>query len=103
MTMTCARMYDVTTQVISSIVTPSVPDMSGSATLTMLESSTAMMVPVSTVPAMIHLCPLARGSPAFVTAAAQNAGASQRANRCMKDECGGTYRSSSASLVIHSL
>src|SRR6476659_1867136 len=44
-------MYAVTTQVISSIVTPSVPDMSGSATFTMLESSPAMIVPVSTVPA----------------------------------------------------
>src|SRR5690348_8195782 len=30
--------------------------MSGSATLTMLESSTAMMVPVMTVPAITHLC-----------------------------------------------
>src|ERR1700731_3479228 len=62
MTITCARMYAVTTHVISSIVTPIVPDMSGSATLTMLESSTAMIVPVSTVPATIHLCGACRGS-----------------------------------------
>src|SRR5690348_9660546 len=55
MMITLARMYAVTTQVICSIVTPSVPLMSGSATLTMLESSTAMTVPVSTVPAITHL------------------------------------------------
>ena len=54
-TITWARMYAVTTHVISSIVTPIVPDMSGSATLTMLESRTAMIVPVRTVPATIHL------------------------------------------------
>ena len=45
----------MTTHVISSIVTPNVPDMSGSAPLTMLESSTAMIVPVSTVPVTTHL------------------------------------------------
>ncbi len=46
MTITCARMYAVTTHVISSSVAPRFPDMSGSATLTMLESSTAMIVAV---------------------------------------------------------
>jgi hypothetical protein len=50
------------------MVTPIVPDMSGNATLTMLESSTAMMVPVSTVPATIHLC---------VVACAEGGGASR--------------------------
>ncbi len=44
------------TQVISSTVAPRVPIMCGSATFTMLESSTAMNVPVSTVPATTHLC-----------------------------------------------
>src|SRR5450830_1645154 len=60
---TLARMYPVTTQVICSIVTPIVPLMVGSATLTMLESSTAMIVPVITEPAMIHLW---TGSPSWV-------------------------------------
>ncbi len=45
--------------------------MSGSATFTMLESSTAMMVPVITVPAITHLCAprpgrAARGGPGGV-------------------------------------
>src|SRR5512140_845253 len=54
MTMTCERMYPVTTQAISSTVTPRVPDIDGSATFTMLESSTAMIVPVRTVSATTH-------------------------------------------------
>jgi hypothetical protein len=49
--------------VICSIVAPSVPLMLGNATFTMVVSSTAMIVPVITEPAMSHLC---AGSPSFV-------------------------------------
>src|SRR6266704_174157 len=45
----------VTTHVISSIVTPNVPLICGRATLTILASRAAMIVPVMTVPAMTHL------------------------------------------------
>src|SRR5665213_899838 len=54
-TSTLARIYAVTTHVISSIVAPMFPAMSASDTFTMLESSTAMMFPIMTVAAMIHL------------------------------------------------
>ena len=55
MMITVERMYPVTTHVISSREAPRLPLISGSATLTMLESSTAMIVPVRTVPATTHL------------------------------------------------
>ena len=53
--MTVARIYPVATQVISSTDAPREPRMYGSATLMMLESSAAMMVPSITVSVMIHL------------------------------------------------
>jgi hypothetical protein len=43
------------THVICSMVAPIVPLMLGNATLTMLESSTAMIVPSITEPAITHL------------------------------------------------
>src|SRR5678815_4561926 len=68
MMITFARMYPVTTQVICSIVAPRVPLIGGSATLTILESSTAMIVPIMTEPAMSHLCGFSRATAAAVTA-----------------------------------
>ena len=62
MMMTVESRYPVATHVISSTEAPSDPRMWGSATLTMLMSSAAMIVPVITVTVTIHLCALCRSS-----------------------------------------